>query len=110
MTTNHRDRLDPALIRPGRVDVQAEFGWASQEQARKLFRHFYAGLPVWPVDSAPPAPLPAGTVATLAERFARAVLPRAHSIAALQGHLIRHRHDPHAAVAHVPTDLAGTHA
>ena len=30
MTTNHPDRLDPALIRPGRVDMQAELGLAVQ--------------------------------------------------------------------------------
>ncbi len=34
MTTNHLARLDPALIRPGRVDLVLELGDASAAQAR----------------------------------------------------------------------------
>jgi mitochondrial chaperone BCS1 len=41
MTTNHRERLDPALIRPGRIDLQLEIGLATAEQASRMFeRHF----------------------------------------------------------------------
>lgn len=43
MTTNHRDRLDPALIRPGRVDVEQRFGLASRRQVRRMFLRFYPG-------------------------------------------------------------------
>jgi len=43
MTTNHRERLDPALIRPGRVDLHIYFGLASYEQMRKMFLNFYPG-------------------------------------------------------------------
>lgn len=42
MTTNYRNRLDPALIRPGRVDVEMEFTNATAAQACKLFRLFYS--------------------------------------------------------------------
>jgi chaperone BCS1 len=41
MTTNHYDRLDPALIRPGRVDIREHLGDAAGEQARRLFVKFY---------------------------------------------------------------------
>ncbi|KAL1696380.1 P-loop containing nucleoside triphosphate hydrolase protein [Schizophyllum commune] len=41
-TTNHYEALDPALCRPGRMDVHVEFKLASRYQARELFRHFYA--------------------------------------------------------------------
>lgn len=41
MTTNHIERLDPALIRPGRVDVIQLLDDASASQARRLFCHFY---------------------------------------------------------------------
>lgn len=41
LTTNHVDRLDQALIRPGRVDVRVSFGKATQSQARELFIKFY---------------------------------------------------------------------
>ena len=41
MTTNHPERLDPALIRPGRVDLSVLIDDASPEQARRLFTRFY---------------------------------------------------------------------
>ena len=41
MTTNPRDRLDPALIRPGRVDVIHEVANASPSQLRRMFLKFY---------------------------------------------------------------------
>jgi mitochondrial chaperone BCS1 len=41
LTTNHIDRLDPALIRPGRVDLAVLVGDADAEQARMLFTNFY---------------------------------------------------------------------
>ncbi|CAO1627041.1 unnamed protein product [Jaminaea pallidilutea] len=41
MTTNHVDRLDPALIRPGRVDLIEELGDADQGMVRDLFERFY---------------------------------------------------------------------
>lgn len=41
MTTNHIERLDPALIRPGRVDVVQLIGDATDFQIRSLFKRFY---------------------------------------------------------------------
>ena len=41
MTTNHIEKLDPALIRPGRVDLLVSIDNASPEQARRLFTRFY---------------------------------------------------------------------
>merc|ERR1719230_362370 len=43
LTTNHRERLDAALIRNGRVDVHIEFTDATDEQMRGLFLQFYKG-------------------------------------------------------------------
>ena len=43
MTTNHPERLDPALIRPGRVDLSVLLDDATPEQARRLFLQFYGG-------------------------------------------------------------------
>ena len=41
MTTNHIDRLDPALIRPGRVDLMQLIDNASPFQIRYMFKKFY---------------------------------------------------------------------
>ncbi|KAG1905860.1 BCS1 N terminal-domain-containing protein [Suillus fuscotomentosus] len=43
MTTNHFGSLDPALIRPGRVDLSVLVDNASPIQARTLFTRFYGG-------------------------------------------------------------------
>lgn len=40
MTTNHRDRLDKALIRPGRVDFEMRLENAYTDQALEMFRLF----------------------------------------------------------------------
>jgi hypothetical protein len=81
MTTNHREKLDPALIRPGRADVQVEIQNASNDQARRLFKRFY------------PRASP-----ELAQQFADSIVDGALSMAALQGHLQEHKRDPEEAV------------
>ena len=40
-TTNKYKALDPALCRPGRMDLHVEFKLASRYQARELFKCFY---------------------------------------------------------------------
>ena len=40
-TTNHIERLDPALIRPGRIDRKELIGYADREQLRRLFVRFF---------------------------------------------------------------------
>lgn len=42
MTTNYPDKLDEALIRPGRVDMKVAFGMASRSQIRQLFVRMYS--------------------------------------------------------------------
>ncbi len=79
MTTNHRDRLDPALVRPGRVDREYFLGDANYAQALRLFERFF----------------PAASYAQISG-FAEAGAGK--SMATLQGHLLRHRDDPDAAV------------
>lgn len=41
MTTNYLTRLDPALIRPGRVDLQTYVGYCSEHQLVEMFNRFY---------------------------------------------------------------------
>ncbi|KAF2754659.1 P-loop containing nucleoside triphosphate hydrolase protein [Pseudovirgaria hyperparasitica] len=42
MTTNHPEKLDEALIRPGRVDLQVQFSLATHEQMRDIFVRMYS--------------------------------------------------------------------
>lgn len=41
MTTNYPEKLDPALTRPGRVDLKAYIGYATNQQLAKAFERFY---------------------------------------------------------------------
>jgi chaperone BCS1 len=83
MTTNHPEKLDPALIRPGRVDLQVEITNVVRPQAVAYFNKFYGE----------------GHEA-LAEEFGRhfSDVPGGHSMAEVQNHLILHEDDPEGAV------------
>jgi len=41
ITTNHPEKLDPALIRPGRIDVNIEFGYCQPDDILDIFANFY---------------------------------------------------------------------
>ncbi|KAK5188577.1 hypothetical protein LTR92_011386 [Exophiala xenobiotica] len=45
MTTNYPERLDDALVRPGRVDMKIEFHRASKQQIREIFLGMYCDKP-----------------------------------------------------------------
>jgi chaperone BCS1 len=81
MTTNHRERLDPALIRPGRADVHVELGPIGAATAARLYARFFPGEP------------------ELAERFCRALGDLKLPAAELQGWLLSQVSDPAAAAS-----------
>ncbi|KAJ6597096.1 mitochondrial chaperone BCS1 [Mycena vulgaris] len=94
MTTNHVEQLDPALIRPGRVDFSALVNDASPLQARTLFHRFYSG--------GTNAEVTASELENLAQNLQEIVEEKMKtgervSMAALQGHFIRNQ--PREAVA-----------
>jgi hypothetical protein len=93
MTTNHVDKLDPALIRPGRIDLRFEFRNASQEQAKELFLRWYlprsSSTPSSLIEKdAHPEPVRADEIRAFANEFARQILPHTVSVAAIQGFLL----------------------
>ena len=44
MTTNFKDRLDSALIRPGRIDMVVEFDLASETQMREMYNSYFGKM------------------------------------------------------------------
>lgn len=41
LTTNHIDKLDPALIRPGRIDIKLEIGYVTEETFKEFIKFHY---------------------------------------------------------------------
>ncbi|TQW01661.1 mitochondrial chaperone BCS1 [Cordyceps javanica] len=110
MTTNHVDRLDPAVIRPGRVDKMVEFGLASREMLLRLFRYVYlplssknerVGDKYEGVVNNQDAQDTQKHVQELAAMFADRVPAMKHSPAHILSFLIAHRHSPRGAVENV---------
>ena len=56
MTTNHPEKLDPALTRPGRVDLRVDMAPLGHLQAEQLFSLFFPDSRVCIGRSAPPRP------------------------------------------------------
>jgi hypothetical protein len=44
ITTNHYDKLDPALIRPGRIDIALNLGNTSRETIAEMYMHYYRSV------------------------------------------------------------------
>lgn len=45
LTTNHKEHIDPALLRPGRIDLDIEFGLCDNDMLSDMFIHFFGKNP-----------------------------------------------------------------
>lgn len=75
MTTNHLEKLDPALVRPGRCDRQVLIENADADQAYRMFLRFFPGDDI------------------LAHQFSEQIKEGELSMASLQGHLLKYADD-----------------
>ena len=123
MTTNHVENLDPALLRPGRVDMVIDFEYANTQPIKDLFRAIYTEMESdefpspskrgrnkkthLPITASPPATKIYRTrrhncsseeIARLADDFAAIVPAGKFSPADIQGYLLKHKDKPREAV------------
>ncbi|KAK5262905.1 hypothetical protein LTR96_011636 [Exophiala xenobiotica] len=119
MTTNYPERLDDALVRPGRVDMKIEFNRASKQQIREIFLGMYCDKP----KDAKRQPKTLGDVLrtmdfhaarrrwpicqawrlgnAMGDKFASALPDFRHTPAEIQGLLLIRKDDPRKAVKEV---------
>lgn len=128
MTTNHRERLDPALIRPGRVDMQIEFGFAGRNTLGEIFRELYSRVDgmdsatieeeeevfggeeeslLSPTEKTGRSELDrqaqyTATIAELAEKFADMIPADRFTPAEIQGFLMSYKRAPKRAIRKIP--------
>jgi SpoVK/Ycf46/Vps4 family AAA+-type ATPase len=76
LTTNHPEKLNEALIRPGRVDVKAYFGYATTHQIITMVNRFYS--------------LNENQLSKELTHFANMLAKSRISMAQLQGHLFKY--------------------
>jgi chaperone BCS1 len=125
MTTNHIEKLDSALLRPGRVDMTIAFGYSDRETIRNLFLAIYAPLECeTKIKKAanPPSPKEKGhtsktasissnlskafsitgfskdEIYEMAEEFANRVPGSEFTPAEIQGYLLLHKKNPQDAI------------
>lgn len=80
-------RLDPALVRPGRVDMKTLIGYATKHQLEVAFQRFYPQLSL-----------------EKSRHFAQLVLEQSRapvSMAQIQGHFMLYKSEPDAVIRNI---------
>jgi len=111
VTTNHIERLDPALIRPGRVDMKVEFQLADRDMINQLFFFIYGPKPSNDVNynesrssisqGEKDCVVQNGELHQLAQEFAAKIPESEFSPAEIMSFLLANKHSPVRAVAGV---------
>lgn len=109
MTTNFKDRLDPALIRPGRVDVIEYIGYCSKFQLGipfinlNIFKRLYSPKSLYLVAEQMFKKFYPEANVQLIENFVKSAeeLGKDLSPAAIQGHFMFYKAQPEYAIANL---------
>jgi mitochondrial chaperone BCS1 len=113
MTSNHWKSLDPALLRPGRIDMKIEFMHPDNDEIERLFRIMYSvdddlsennkiedSRKVSSTDSTATT-CSKDAFESLADKFAASFPPKCFSQADIQGYLLKYLKLPELAVERV---------
>ncbi|KAL2131090.1 hypothetical protein VTI74DRAFT_5564 [Chaetomium olivicolor] len=101
MTSNFAEKLDKALVRPGRVDKMIYLGHISQRSSELMFLRMYAPDADGPAPADRAVCLPEDQLKQLALAFSQKIPNEVFTPAQIQGYLLNYRNSPLDAAGHI---------